>query len=244
MLFFGRKKETQKLDLGWLGTDLHSHLLPGIDDGSPDLETSITLIKGLAALGYKKIITTPHVLWEIYPNSTEIIIQKLADLKAALATEDLNIDLSAAAEYFIDEHFENDLKTKIPLLCIKDNMVLIEFSMLTAPFDLQEVIFEMQMQGYQPVLAHPERYTYMNSKRSAFEDLKYAGCFFQLNLLSITGYYGKAVQTLAEYLIDNNYYDFAATDLHHDRHLLMLQKLSSSPYFKKLQNLELKNNTL
>jgi len=123
-------------------------------------------------------------------------------------------------------------------------MVLVEFSMLTAPFDLQEVIFEMQMQGYQPVLAHPERYTYMNSKRSGFEDLKYAGCLFQLNLLSITGYYGKGVQTLAEYLIDNNYYDFAATDLHHDRQLNMLQKLSSSPYYKKLQNSGLKNNTL
>jgi tyrosine-protein phosphatase YwqE len=244
MLFFGRKKEIQKPDLGWLGTDFHSHLLPGIDDGSPDIETSIFLIKGLIASGYKKIITTPHVLWEIYPNSTEIIIQKLAELKAALAVENVNIDLSAAAEYFIDEHFESDLKNKIPLLCIKDNMVLVEFSMLTAPFDLQQVLFEMQIQGYQPILAHPERYTYMNRQRSGFEDLKYAGCLFQLNLLSITGYYGKGVQTLAEYLIDNNLYDFAATDMHHDRHLEMLSKLTSSPYYQKLQNMGLKNHLL
>lgn len=244
MLFFKKKDPIAPVNLSWLGTDLHSHLLPGIDDGSPDIESSLQMIRGLVSLGFKKIITTPHILWEIYPNTPEIIAQKIGEVKAALAKEASVIEISAAAEYFMDEHFEQELKKKVPLLCIKDNMVLVEFSMITAPMDFQGIIFEMQMQGYQPLLAHPERYTYMNAKRSQFEDLKYAGCLFQLNLLSITGYYGKSVQALAEYLIDNNLYDYAGTDMHHERHATTLQKLNISPYYKKLQDAGLKNRFL
>ena len=86
-MFFFKKKATHLTvtDLSWLGTDMHSHLLPGIDDGAKDIETSIELIKGFVQLGYKKIITTPHVLWEIYPNTTEIITQGIEELKARLA---------------------------------------------------------------------------------------------------------------------------------------------------------------
>jgi protein-tyrosine phosphatase len=236
MFFFKKKAVHSTTDLSWLGTDIHSHLIPGIDDGAKDIETSMELIRGFVQLGYKKIITTPHVLWEIYPNTPEIITRGVEELRARIAKENLNIELHAAAEYFIDEHFEEEVKNKKPLLCISGNMVLVEFSMLTAPIDLQKVIFELQMQDYQPVLAHPERYTYLSRTKSVYEDLKIAGCFFQLNLLSITGYYGRTVQDLAEYLLKNNYYDLAGTDLHHAQHLLALKKLSSSSLYQKLRD--------
>lgn len=115
--------------------------------------------------------------------------------------------------------------------------------MVTAPFDVQKIIFEMQMQEYQPVLAHPERYTYLNRNKSTYEDLKYAGCIFQLNLLSLTGYYGRTVQELAEYLLKNDYYELAGTDLHHAQHLSALQKLSSSPLYQKLRDSSLLRNS-
>ena len=235
MLFFGRKKKESPLDLSWLHTDMHSHLLPGIDDGSPDIKTSLELIQGLEALGYKKLITTPHVLWEIYPNTSEIINESLAALQKAVKDEGINIELKAAAEYFIDEYFEAQLQNKAPLLTISGNKVLVEFSMVTAPMDLQQVLFEMQIQAYQPVIAHPERYSYLLNRRELFDELREAGCQFQANLLSFTGYYGKPVLELAEYLAKKGYYDLAGTDLHHERHLSMLQKLSSSATFARLQ---------
>lgn len=214
---------------------MHSHLLPGIDDGSPDLSASIELIKGFAGLGYQKIITTPHILWEVYPNTRQIIESKLEEVKKALAENNLDIQLHAAAEYFIDDHFATELKNKIPLLPISGNKVLVEFSMLSMPIDVQEILFEMQMQNYQPVLAHPERYTYLMRRTEVFEELKNSGCWFQLNLLSLTRYYGESVQQLADYLLKKNYYDLAGTDLHHEKHLLQLQKL---PVFqlKRLQD--------
>ncbi len=243
-MFFFRKKEN-KTHLDWLGTDMHSHLIPGIDDGAPDLATSLELIKGFAALGYKKIITTPHILWEIYPNTAEIITEGATELKSAMKEAGIALELTAAAEYFIDEHFQQLLKNKTPLLCISGNMVLVEFSMLTAPLDLQQVLFELQMQNYQPVIAHPERYVYLSRKKEFFDELKNAGCFFQLNLLSLVGHYGPSVQQLAEYLLKKDHYDFAGTDLHHQKHLAALQKLSSCSLLKKLKESGLlKNNQL
>jgi tyrosine-protein phosphatase YwqE len=156
-------------------------------------------------------------------------------LQKAVKDEGINIELKAAAEYFIDEYFEAQLHNKAPLLTISGNKVLVEFSMVTAPMDLQQVLFEMQIQAYQPVIAHPERYSYLLNRKELFDELREAGCLFQANLLSFTGYYGKPVLELAEYLAKKGYYDLAGTDLHHERHLSMLQKLSSSATFARLQ---------
>lgn len=219
----------------WLHADMHSHLLPGVDDGSPDLATSLQIIKGFSKLGYKKIITTPHVLWELYPNTPEIIQTKLAEVRKAISEAGIDIGFSAAAEYFIDDHFAGEIKKRAALLTISSNLVLVEFSMMSAPMDLREVLFEMQMQNYQPVIAHPERYTYLMRQKTVFEDLKASGCWFQLNLLSLSGYYGEAVKQTAEYLLKKKYYDLAGTDLHHEKHLELLRKLPSS-FIKKLQD--------
>jgi tyrosine-protein phosphatase YwqE len=244
MLFFGKKKTPPTIDLSWLGTDMHSHLIPGIDDGAPDMATSLEMIKGLQTLGYKKLITTPHVLWDVYPNTTEQITEGLALLKNAVLEEGIEIDLQAAAEYFIDEHFEEVLKNNIPLLPLSGNKVLVEFSMIMAPMDLEQLLFEMQIQGYQPVIAHPERYIYLTNRKSFFDDLKNSGCLFQLNLLSLTGYYGRSVQELAEYLCKKDYYSLAGTDLHNSHHLAGLQKLSASPLLSRLKESGLLKNDL
>lgn len=235
MLFFGKRKSQTPPDLSWLGTDMHSHLLPGIDDGSPDVEVSLELIRGLLAMGYKKLITTPHVLWELYANTPEKITEALTLLRKAVAEAGIEVEIAAAAEYYIDEYFESLLRHKTPLLTLSGNKVLVEFSMVTAPLDLQQVLFDMQIQGYQPVIAHPERYTYLLNRKEFFDELKEAGCLFQANLLSFTGYYGKPVQELCDYLAKKGYYDLAGTDLHHERHLHSLKKLKASASFATLQ---------
>lgn len=244
MLFF-KRSSASSIDLSWLKTDLHSHLIPGIDDGSPDMETSLELIKGMVELGYKKIVTTPHILWEIYPNTADRIKAGSIELKKAVKSAGIDVEINAAAEYFIDDHFEQDLKNKLPLLTVGLKIVLVEFSMITAPMDLKDVLFEMQLQGYQPLIAHPERYIYLKHKKEFFDQLKNAGCFFQLNLLSLCGHYGSSVQELAEYLVKRNYYNFAGTDLHHARHLSALQKLSSSSFYNRVKDSgTLKNHLL
>ena len=244
-MWFLRKKEVEKVSLEWLGTDMHSHLVAGIDDGAADVETAVMLIRGMQDLGYKKIVTTPHILWEMYPNTTATIREGAAKVQQALDAAGIDVSYRAAAEYFMDEHFAGLLQKKEPLLTIGGNMVLVEFSMVTAPFDLQEMLFEMQMQQYQPVIAHPERYVYLKHKKEFFEELRNAGCLFQLNLLSLTGHYGNTVQELAEYLVKGDFYDFAGTDLHGERHLQALQKLGGAPALKRLKESgRLKNKAL
>jgi protein-tyrosine phosphatase len=234
-MFFSRKRSAEPAHLGWLQTDMHSHLIPGIDDGSPDLASSIELIKGFQSLGYKKLITTPHILWQIYPNTAGKILSGHATLKRALMENGIEMEIHAAAEYFIDEYFVELLEKKIPLLKISGNMVLVEISMVTLPLDIQDIIFEMQMQDYQPVIAHPERYVYLNRNKEFFSKLQDSGCLFQLNILSLAGYYGSQVKELAEYLLKNEFYDLAGTDLHNKAHLEALQKLNPS-IVRKLQD--------
>jgi tyrosine-protein phosphatase YwqE len=235
MFFFKKKNIEASLDFSWLNADMHSHLIPGVDDGSPDLATSLRLIKKLCDLGYRKIITTPHIYKEFYPNTREIIEQGLAAVQKEVAQQGIDVHFHAAAEYFIDEAFEAKLKNKEPLLTLKDNLVLVEFSMVSPPLDLQQVLFDLQLNNYQPVIAHPERYSYLRKRTEVFDELKNAGCWFQVNLLSLIGYYGESVQEIAEHLIKKDYYDLAGTDLHHERHLSLLPKVASSANFRRLK---------
>jgi tyrosine-protein phosphatase YwqE len=245
MFFFRKSKDDVVTDLSWLRTDIHSHLLPGIDDGAPDIVISIELIKGLQALGFEQIITTPHVLWDVYPNNTGRIQAKKEDVKGAIREAGIKITFNAAAEYFIDEHFVQSLKEKQPLLTLQQNLVLVEFSMITAPMDLLDVLFQMQLQGYQPLIAHPERYIYLQNRKVFFDQLKNSGCQFQLNLLSLTPHYGTAVQSLAEYLLKHELYDYAGTDLHGEKHLQALHRLGASPLYARLKDSgQVKNHLL
>src|SRR5215470_14433080 len=190
MLFKKKKVAPVVVDYGVLNADVHSHLLPGIDDGSQDMQTSLQLIAGMKALGYKKLITTPHVMWDMFQNTRDIILEKLDRVRTQLKQESVDIELDAAAEYFIDDHLAQLLRKKEPLLSFGNKLVLTEFSMASPSFELKEILFEMQMQGYQPVIAHPERYTYLQQNKDFYDELKDTGCLFQLNILSLSGYYG------------------------------------------------------
>ena len=241
MIFF-KKKEILLKDFFPEGfVDIHSHLLPGIDDGAKNLDNSIELISKMASYGIKNIITTPHVLGDVYPNSSKLIKDKLKEVQNELLKRkmyDINID--AAAEYMMDEQFSKLLESD-DILTIKDNYVLVEMSFFSAPLNLFEIIFEIQLKGYKPVLAHPERYIFYHNDFNNFYKLKKAGCLFQLNLLSLTEQYGKSVQKASNKLLKEGMYDFVGTDTHHHHHLELLKKISTQ---KNLDNIKLllKNN--
>jgi protein-tyrosine phosphatase len=218
-LFSKSSSKDGKFDYSVLKTDMHSHILPGIDDGSDSIATSIELIKGLKELGYSRLIATPHILWDMYRNTPDIIRRKLDEVRTAVQKEGIDIKIDAAAEYFLDEHVEDLLKIKEPLLTVCENKILVEFSMAFPAMNIKDVLFEMQMQGYQPIIAHPERYSYLMRNKEFYDELRDIGCLFQLNLLSLGGGYGKTVLELAQYLLKNNFYTLAGTDLHHDGHL-------------------------
>ena len=228
------KKDSSVFDYSVIGADMHSHLLPGIDDGAPDFDTSLKLIKGLSNLGFKKLVTTPHIMWDMYKNRREEIIIACEKLREHVNSKGIDIKLKAAAEYFLDDHVKQLLANKEPLLTVHDNMVLVEFSMASEPIDLKEILFEMQMQGYQPVIAHPERYLYHERNKDFFEDLKISGYYFQLNIMSLAGTYGKAPHDMARYFIKNQYYELAGTDLHNENHLSQLQNSSITQGMKEL----------
>ena len=220
------KKESGAFDYSLLGADMHSHLLPGIDDGAPDIETSMKLIDGLIHLGFKKLITTPHIMWDMYKNTRDDILKRYEALKTHLRNERIDVEINVAAEYFLDDNVKKLVTNKEPLLTIHENLVLVEFSLASEPFDWKEILFEMQMQGYQPVIAHPERYVYHERNKEFFEEMKAAGYFFQLNIMSLAGIYGKSVNELARYFIKHQYYELAGTDLHNYQHLAQLENTS------------------
>ena len=221
--------------------DIHSHLLPGIDDGAKDIDTSIALILKMASYGIKNFITTPHVLGNVYPNSTAVIKEKLAVLQKELEKREIKgISIQAAAEYMLDEEFSALLEQK-DILVLKDNYILVEMSYFSAPINLYEVLFKIQLKGYKPVLAHPERYNFYHSDFKSYYKLKQAGCLFQLNLLSLTDQYGKGVQKISKKLLKENLYDFVGTDTHHQNHLALLPKIGTKKTLDKITHL-LDNN--
>jgi protein-tyrosine phosphatase len=198
--------------------DIHSHLLPGIDDGAKTINETIKLAKAFQEMGFSQFLTTPHVSHYIWNNSPEIIIDNCTKTKLLLEENNLEIPFQAAAEYLIDDSFESHFKNK-KLLTLKDNYVLVEISYMNAPIELYKTLFELQLAGYIPVLAHPERYSYYHKNFSEYEKLKKAGCLFQLNLLSTVGYYGERISKVADELLKKGMYDFAGSDVHHMKHI-------------------------
>jgi tyrosine-protein phosphatase YwqE len=223
---------------------MHSHLIPGIDDGAPDLGTSVNLIRGMQELGFKSLITTPHIMSDLYPNTPEIILSGLAEVRKALEQEGIDIPIHAAAEYLLDEGFAEKLAAG-NLLTLKGNYVLVEMSFIAATPNLDQVLFDMQTKGYRPVMAHPERYPYFQGDLQRYERLKDQGCLLQMNLLSLLGYYGKDVRQIATNLIKAGLYDLAGTDLHHERHHQALKALLKNCRAAKLMvNYSWKNQLL
>ena len=241
MLFGKRKVPVNEIfSEGFI--DIHSHLLPGIDDGSKDLENSIELIEKLRELGIKKLITTPHTMTDVYPNNPIIINEQLEVVQQELKVRGIkDVEISAASEYLIDHDFLNKLQQKEILSFGKKNYVLVEMSFFNPPNNLKEVLFQMQVQGYKPIMAHPERYNFYKGEVETFKELKELGCSFQLNLLSLTPQYGKHVQKTSYKLLEKGLYDFVGTDTHHTGHTALLNTIATKKNKKWLQPL-IENN--
>lgn len=229
---FGKKQILEPADLGVLKVDMHSHLIPGIDDGAPTVEASIELIEELHALGYSKLITTPHIMSDFYKNTPEIINSGLATMKEALKARNIPVELEAAAEYYMDFEFEAKVDAK-ELLTFGSNHVLFEISFINAPEQLDSVMFKMRTSGYTPVLAHVERYPYWYNQPEQYEKLVDMGVLLQLNIGSLGGQYGPPAMKISQELIDKNMIDLLGTDCHNMNYVNHLRTALTDPHLHK-----------
>ena len=231
-------------DLPTLKVDMHSHLLPGLDDGVATFEDAEAVIVNLIGLGYRRIITTPHVMSDAYRNTPEGIGAKLRELQEHLKNKNIDIPVSAAAEYYLDESLFKMVEGNQPLLTFGENYVLFETNFITEPFNLKEFIFLATTRGYKLILAHPERYLYLQNNLEKVQDLLDRGILLQMNISSLTGYYSKPVQQMATRLIDKGVIHWLGSDCHHPGQVHLLQKARGLRYFRKALALPLLNNSL
>ena len=225
------------------GADLHSHLIPGIDDGSTDLMTSLRMIKRMRQMGIRKIATTPHVS-EVYPNDRDSIFDGLIRLKQLIKYEGVDVELTAAAEYMINDLFEQAVRDNATLLTLPKNHILVEMPHVSEPLNLQRTIELLIARGYVPIMAHPERYRFYNGDLASFEKIKGYGCLLQVNVLSLVGYYGSSVAETAWQLMDRRLIDFVGTDFHHEQHIEVFLKKMTPACRTALETYPFKNRQL
>ena len=242
MPLFSSKKEIPLSDFipkGYI--DIHSHLIPNIDDGVTTIYQSAYILEQLQNMGVKKTITTPHVMQDVWPNTTSNIKSNLKEVVEITETLKIKeLEIQAAAEYMLDDLFYERLK-KNDILTLHKNYILVEMSTFAAPMNLNEILFEIKLSGYIPILAHPERYSFYNDDLNKFYELKKMGFLFQLNLLSLSGYYGDKIALFAKKMMDKNLYDFTGTDIHNYHQLRTLEQGYVSRVAKKVSKLMKKN---
>lgn len=205
--------------------DIHNHILPGIDDGPKNVEESVQLLKGFNELGIKSFIATPHIMPDYYDNTPETIRGSLELLRGELVKQGmLNIAIEASAEYMIDHHFET-LLDQGEIIPMRKQYVLVEMSYLQPPLNFETAIKQAAFKSLTPILAHPERYTFLHKDTGQYRRYKEMGVLFQLNMLSLSTYYGKTVQKMAHRLLEKNLIEFIATDAHNIRQLRRLKEI-------------------
>ena len=231
---FKSKPKVRLDDFAEIAVDMHSHLIPGIDDGSASNEESLEMITALQELAYKKIITTPHIMSGGYDNTTEIISKGRDNLSEYLKSKGIDISLERSSEYYLDGHFEDLLKAN-DLMPFGNNHILFELSYMFRPTNLEKIVFEMNMEGYRPILAHPERYNYLGDPDlNKLKKVKDIGLYFQLNLFSLVGAYGPNAKILGEKLIKAGMIDFVGTDLHKPSQLKYFPALLENEHLYEL----------
>jgi len=235
-----KSKATHSLPIA----DIHSHLLPGLDDGVTTLQESADLIRQFIALGYTKIITTPHIMSDYYRNEPEQIREKLNELKLFLIQQNISIEIEAAAEYYLDEELIRKVNQNELLLTFGSKFLLFETNFLTEPMQLKEFIFAATTQGYRLILAHPERYQYLMGDWKKIEDLRNRGVLFQINIPSIVGAYSRPIQKFAIQLIEKGWVDFLGTDCHNQIQMDMIKKAFENKFFHRATQLPLLNRSL
>lgn len=235
---FGLFPKSKKAIPLWFKTDIHCHILPGIDDGAADTDASVALVEGLRDMGVERIIATPHVAAVEFPNTPETLGESFEELKKALAAGGIDIPVSHTAEYRVDEEI-GDIIDSGKLIPYPGKYVLIENSWIQEPWNLEDVIFKLQIKGYVPIFAHPERFVYYHANPSRLDDL-HEKIPFQINLLSLAGHYGKNIKSMAETLLKKGYCDFLGTDTHGDHHLERLNEYLTTKDARRHRDLSLK----
>ncbi|MCK0158911.1 histidinol phosphatase [Cellulophaga sp. F20128] len=221
--FFSKKKFLVDYLEGF--TDIHNHILPGIDDGAKTTEESISILKGFQEIGITNFIATPHIMDGYYPNTPNSIHEALGSLKNQLKTENItNFTIEAAAEHMVDPFFESIIDSK-QIMPLKKDFILIEMSFLQASINFDEAIQKLKKANLFPILAHPERYSFIHTNFNKYDDYKKQGMYFQLNLLSLSNYYGEAVKKNALKLLDNKLFDFVGSDVHNIRQLNAIKEI-------------------
>ena len=240
------KPKVKPADAGFINpvhVEFHSHLIPGIDDGVEKIEQSIEILRVWSEMGYKKVITTPHIMGDFYKNGPENILPKLELVRAALKENKIDITIDAAAEYMIDDMLEQKIDEK-KILTFGSNHVLVELSFNEEPRNFKEILFKLRVEGYKPVLAHPERYPFYGQQKDKYNELFESGILFQINIFSLVGYYGPQVQKTAEWLIEKKMVNMIGSDTHGIRHLTVLQTAVNSKNYQKICELKLLNYEL
>jgi tyrosine-protein phosphatase YwqE len=227
-----------------LHTDIHSHLLPGIDDGVETYDEAIGIIRRFQQLGYRKLITTPHVMQDFYENDSAIILDKLKVLKQKTREAGIEVELEAAAEYYLDESLIKKLESPEQLLTFGKKYLLFETSFINKPMYLDDFLFLAQSKGFIPVMAHPERYAFIHNEPDLLEALLQRGMLLQINMNSLSGYYSREVQKMAKRLIDKQQIHFLGSDCHSGKHLDAMMESMRTKHYVKACSLPLLNNSL
>lgn len=224
-------------------TDVHSHVLWGLDDGAQDETDTIALLEGFYSRGFRKLITTPHINGEFYRDNQKQILPKLQNI-SALLPQFPGLTVEAAAEYYLDQYLLELIESKSELLTFGSRHLLFELNFMNEPLNLNEFIFMAGVSGYKLVLAHPERYLFLQEKFQRIEDLLARGILFQVNSVSFTGHYSRGAQVLAQKLAENGFIHLLGSDAHHLNHLSLMDEARKNKYFKKTLGLPLLNYSL
>ena len=221
-------------------TDLHSHLIPRIDDGAQSVKESLDLLQRLEKIGYRRCVITPHIMSDSYRNSSESILSGLDNLRKYAETFGVQIELYAGAEYYLDEEMLRRLKTK-DILSVGSGYLLFETSYYASPLNLEQTIYEIAASGYRPLMAHPERYRYVRDPEEFYGRLREQGVSFQVNINSFGGHYGSDARRKARWLSDKGWIDFLGSDLHHRRQADFLLETVNSGFLDSVMK---RNNIL
>jgi tyrosine-protein phosphatase YwqE len=242
---FKKKEKLPKAEnpLEPLVVDFHSHLIPGIDDGVEDEDTAIEMLKQMESWGYKKIITTPHAYGDLYRNTPDIILPIYEKLLNRIGKEGINIEFQVSSEYYLDGFFQ-ELLDKKQILPFGNNNILVETGFMQMPSNFNELIFNARIAGYNPILAHPERYIYMHFDFDKYHELHDSGLLFQVNISSLSGYYSTPIKKMAEKLIEKGLVDYLATDLHGVRHIMPTEDGLANPIIESIENQKILNNKI
>ena len=227
---FRNKKEQVKL---FYNTDIHCHILPGVDHGSRSIEDSLDMLQAEMEMGINRVILTSHVTAVAFENTRESLMDAFLKLQDAVTDAGLDIQLFLSAEYRMDEYFDKEYAAD-HLIPMPGNHILLENSFQQELMNLDDLLFDMQVKGYKTILAHPERYPYYSRRRKRYEQLHNAGAKFQVNILSFTGYFGEEARESALWFVRNGMIDYLGSDMHNVKHAHIIMDYIKSKEWRKL----------